>query len=128
MYTVTKIKWNQPHQKWSTFNLGPLYQQYLLDTYGITVQNGRVIWKHVLEVVIVPAGGAPGDTGLAGPEKKKKRRKKIKLIFIMGDLREEETKVVNEEASVKMIKDVQNLIEQQLQTKITLSDVQIIKG
>jgi hypothetical protein len=131
MLQATQIKWEQAHNLWNNYKLGDLYTQYLLETYGITVEaGGRVIWNHVLNVievnVIVPIG-AGDDSGIFGG-KKKKKKKHIKLIFIMGDLRKDEIKEVNELISVKAVTDIQNKIEEKLGTKISLSDVQIIKG
>jgi hypothetical protein len=130
MLQATQITWNQANNLWNDYKLGDLYTQYLLDTYGITVEaGGRVIWNHVLnviEVIIIPGGAGEDDS--TGGGKKKKTRKKIKLIFIMGDLYKEETKIFNEKVNVKVVSDIQNKIEEQLKTKISLSDVQIIKG
>ena len=132
MLQATQIKWNEAHNLWSDFKLGDLYTQYLFDTYGITVEaGGRVIWNHVLNVieveVIIPIGGAGDDFGYQG-SKKKKAKKKIKLIFIMGDVRIEQVKEKTELISPKIVSDIQNKIEEKLETKISLSDVQIIKG
>lgn len=132
MLQATQIKWNEAHNIWSDFKLGDLYTQYLFDTYGITVETGgRVIWNHVLRVieveVIIPIGGAGEDFGYQGA-KKKKAKKKIKLIFIMGDVRIEQVKEKTELISPKIVSDIQNKIEEKLETKISLSDVQIIKG
>ena len=132
MLQATQIKWNEAHNLWSDFKLGDLYTQYLFDTYGITVEaGGRVIWNHVLNVieveVIIPIGGAGDDIGYRGA-KKKKAKKKIKLIFIMGDVRIEQVKEKTELISPKIVSDIQNKIEEKLETKISLSDVQIIKG
>lgn len=132
MLQATQIKWSEAHNKWDDFKLGNLYTQYLFDTYGITVEaGGRVIWDHVLNVIQIgieiPISGAGPDMIPSG-RKKKKEKKKIKLIFIMGEIRKEETKDVNDIVSAKIVSDIQNKIEEQLQTKISLSDVQIIKG
>ena len=132
MLQATQIKWNEAHNRWDDFKLGDLYTQYLFDTYGITVESGgRVIWNHVLNVIeigiVVPIGGAGPDMAPSG-RKKKKEKKKIKLIFIMGEVRKEETKQVNNTISAKIVSDIQNKIEEQLQTKISLGDVQILKG
>jgi hypothetical protein len=132
MLQATQIKWSEAHNKWDNFKLGDLYTQYLFDTYGVTVEaGGRVIWDHVLNVIQIgieiPIGGAGLDM-LPSGLKKKKEKKKIKLIFIMGEVRKDETKQVNDTVSAKLVSDIQNKIEDQLQTKISLSDVQIIKG
>jgi hypothetical protein len=132
MLQATQIKWNEAHNLWSDFKLGDLYTQYLFDTYGITVEaGGRVIWNHVLRVIeveiTIPFGGAGDDFGYLAKEKKK-AKKKIKLIFIMGDVRKDETKEFNDTISAKIVSDIQNKIEEKLETKISLSDVQIIKG
>ena len=129
MLTATQITWDQAHNLWNDYKLGDLYTQYLLDTYGITVEaGGRVIWNHVLNVievtVVTPQGGAPGQIG----GKKKKVRKKIKLIFIMGDVHTEQTKEVKDIIAPQIVSDIQNKISEQLKTQISLSDVQIIKG
>lgn len=128
MYTVKQLKWNEIHSKWNDIKFPEPYQQYLQEVYGITIDNGRVLWGHVIEVTIQEAiqqGGAPSEVSGG---KKKKVRKKIKLIFIMGEIRSEETKEVKDLISPKIISDVQNKIEEQINTKISLKDVQIIKG
>lgn len=128
MYSVRQLKWNEVHEKWNDIKFPEPYQQYLQETFGLTIVNGRVLWGHVVEVtILVPQqGGGPTDDGIGGI--RKKRRKKIKLIFIMGDLRSEETKEVKDIVSPKIVSDIQNKIEEQIQTKISLKDVQIIKG
>jgi hypothetical protein len=128
MLTATQISWDQAHNKWDDYKLGDLYTQYLLDTYGITVEaGGRVIWNHVLnviEVVVTQGGGAPGQIG----GKKKVARKKIKLIFIMGDVHTEQTKEVKNIIAPQIVSDIRNKLSEQLKTQISLKDVQIIKG
>jgi len=132
MLVATQISWDKANYLWNDFSFGDLYTQYLLETYGITVEaTGREIWNHVLSIQIVVSPinilGAGDDTvGISG--RKKKSKKKIKLIFIMGDARKDEIKEVNDTVSAKLVSDIQNKIEEQLQTKISLSDVQIIKG
>lgn len=128
MLTATQITWDQAHNKWDDFKLGNLYTQYLQQTYGITVEaGGRVIWNHVLnviEVTVTQPGGTPGQIG----GKKKKARRKIKLIFIMGDVHTEQTKEVKDIIAPQIVSDIQNKISEQLKTQISLKDVQIIKG
>jgi len=131
MLQATQITWDQANNLWNDYKLGDLYTQYLLETYGITVDaGGHVIWNHVLnviEVTVIVPGGAGDDSGIFGA-KKKKKKKYIKLIFIMEELRKDEIKEVNELISVKAVTDIQNKIEEKLGTKISLTDVQIIKG
>jgi hypothetical protein len=130
MLTATQITWDQSHNLWNDFKLGNLYTQYLLDNYGITVEaGGRVIWNHVLNVieVTVQQGGAPLQDGVIGG-KTKVTQEKIKLIFIMGDVHNEQTKEIKHIIAPQIVSDIQNKISEQLQTKISLSDVQIIKG
>ena len=132
MYNVRELKWNEVHNKWNDIKFPEPYQQYLQDTFGLTVTNGRVLWGHVIEVTLVPAEGVVG--GAPYPEqptakKKKKDCKEIKLIFIMDDTEQKQTKLkCKNKVSVKLVSSIQNNIEEQLKTKITLSDVQIIKG
>ena len=130
MYSTRQLKWGEVHNKWNDIKFPEPYQQYLLDTFGLTVVDGRVLWGHVLEVTLVPSGGAVDETGgVFGDKKKKEQCKKIKLIFIMDDTKRDQTKLkCKDKVSIKAVKDVQNHIEEQLKTKITLSDVQIIKG
>jgi hypothetical protein len=126
MLTEQKITWGNAHYLWNDFKLGTEYQKYLFDVYGITVENGgRVIWNHVFNVVEVIIGGGGAPQGVIGG--KTKVRKKIKLIFIMGDIQNTQTKMPSE-LSPAVVSDIQNHIQEQFQTKITLSDVQIIKG
>jgi hypothetical protein len=128
MLTATQITWDQAHNLWDDYKLGDLYTKYLLDTYGITVEaGGRVIWDHVLnviEVTVTQGGGAAGQVG----GKKKKVRKKIKLIFIMGDIHTEQTKEVKDIIAPQIVSDIRNKLSEQLKTQISLKDVQIIKG
>jgi hypothetical protein len=131
MLQATQIPWDQAHNKWDDYKLGDLYTQYLLDTYGITVEaGGRVIWNHVLnviEVTISQGGGAPLQDGVIGGKTKIPRRK-IKLIFIMGDVHTEQTKEVKDMVSPQIVSDIRNKLSEQLKTQISLKDVQIIKG
>jgi hypothetical protein len=131
MLQATQITWDQAHNKWDDFKLGDLYTQYLLATYGITVEaGGRVIWDHVLnviEVIVTQPGGAPLQDGVIGGKNKLARRK-IKLIFIMGDVHTEQTKEVKDIISPQIVSDIRNKLSEQLQTQISLKDVQIIKG
>jgi hypothetical protein len=130
MLQATQITWDQAHNLWNDYKLGDLYTQYLLNTYGITVEaGGRVIWDHVLNVieVVVTQGGGPSYEGVIGG-KTKEAQKKIKLIFIMGDVHNEQTKEIKHVIAPRIVSDIQNKISEQLQTKISLSDVQIIKG
>jgi hypothetical protein len=128
MLTATQITWDQARNLWNDFKLGDLYTQYLLDTYGITVDaGGRVIWNHVvnvIEVIVTQGGGTSEQIG----NKKKETQKKIKLIFIMGDVHNEQTKEIKHIIAPQIVSDIQNKISEQLQTKISLNDVQIIKG
>ena len=130
MLQATQITWDQAHNLWNDYKLGDLYTQYLLDTYGITVESGgRVIWDHVLNVieVTINQGGAPLQDGVIGG-KNKVARKKIKLIFIMGDVHTEQTKEVKDIIAPQIVSDIQNKLSEQLKTQISLKDVQIIKG
>ena len=130
MLQATQITWDQAHNLWNDYKLGDLYTQYLLDTYGITVEaGGRVIWNHVLNVieVIISQGGAPLHDGVIGGKNKIARRK-IKLIFIMGDIHTEQTKEVKDIIAPQIVSDIQNKLSEQLKTQISLKDVQIIKG
>jgi lysozyme family protein len=130
MLQATQIKWGQAHNLWNDFKLGDLYTQYLFDTYDITVEaGGRVIWNHVLNIieVTISQGGAPLQDGVIGG-KTKVARKKIKLIFIMGDVQITQTKEVKDIIAPQIVSDIQNKISEQLKTQISLSDVQIIKG
>jgi len=130
MLIEQKITWGNAHYKWNDFKLGNEYQQYLLDVYGITVESsGRVIWNHVFNLVEVNIilGGA-GPEYIPSGVKKKSEKKKIKLIFIMGDVRNEISKDVKTIVPIKAVSDIQNKIEEITKTKISLSDVQIIKG
>jgi hypothetical protein len=130
MLQATQITWDQAHNLWNDYKLGDLYTQYLFDTYGITVEaGGRVIWNYVLNVieVTITPGGAPLQDGVIGG-KNKVARKKIKLIFIMGDVHTEQTKEIKDIIAPQIVSDIQNKLSEQLQTKISLSDVQIIKG
>ena len=129
MYSIKQLKWNEVHEKWNDIKFPEPYQQYLQETFGLTVTNGRVLWGHVVEVTLIPTGGPGGVWGGAPKGKKKIACKEIKLIFIMDDLREDQTKLkCKDKVSVKLVSDIQNHIEQQFETKIVLSDVQIIEG
>jgi hypothetical protein len=131
MLQATQIKWNEAHNLWNDYKLGDLYTQYLLATYGITVEaGGRVIWNHVLnviEVIVEQQGGAPLQDGVIGG-KNKVARKKIKLIFIMGDVHTEQTKELKDIIAPQIVSDIRNKLSEDLKTQISLSDVQIIKG
>ena len=128
MKSIKKIAWGDAHYLWSDFRLGDDYTQYLLDEYGVIVEvGGRVVWDKVftIEVVIEVTGGGGGGI-IDEPEKKDKR--KIKLIFICGDIDGVIEKEVNDNISTQLLSDIRNKIQESLKTQIVLSDVQIIKG
>jgi len=128
MKSIKKIAWGDTHYLWSDFRLGDDYTQYLLDEYGVIVEaGGRVVWDKVftIEVVIEVTGGGGGGI-IDEPEKKDKR--KIKLIFICGDIDGVIEKEVNDNISTQLLSDIRNKIQESLKTQIVLSDVQIIKG
>ena len=131
MLQATQIKWNEAHNLWNDYKLGDLYTQYLQQTYGITVEaGGRVIWNHVLnviEVIVEQQGGAPLQDGVI-KGKNKVARRKIKLIFIMGDVYTEQTKELKDIIAPQIVSDIRNKLSEDLKTQISLSDVQIIKG
>ena len=130
MLQATQITWDQANNLWDDYKLGDLYTQYLLDTYGIIVDaGGHVIWNHVLNVieVTITQGGAPLQDGVIGGKTKKARRK-IKLIFIMGDVQNTQTKEVKDIIAPQIVSDIRNKLSEQLKTQISLKDVQIIKG
>ena len=129
MYSVRELKWNEVHSKWNDIKFPAHYQHYLQDTFGLTVTDGRVLWSHVVEVTLVPTGQVGGKAPDEKKPKKKEACKEIKLIFIMDDTEREQTKLkCKNKVSIKLVGSVQNNIEEQLGTKISLSDVQIIKG
>ena len=130
MYNVRELKWNEVHNKWNDIKFPDPYQQYLQETFGLTITNGRVLWGHVVEVTLIPEPtGGPGGVWGGAPGKKKIACREIKLIFIMDDLRKDQMKLkCKDKISVKLVSDIQNHIEQQFETKIVLSDVQIIEG
>jgi hypothetical protein len=129
MKTIHKIPWQSAHYDWADFKLGEDYRQYLLEEYGITVTvGGRARWDKVftVEVIVTEVVGGGGGTP---EEEHKKEKRKIKLIFMCGELgKYEQTKEVNDTISLAAINDIRNKIEETLKTKISLSDVQIIKG
>ena len=132
MYSAKKLKWNEVHNQWNDIKFSEPYQQYLQDIFGLTVTNGRVLWGHVVEVTLIPEP-TQGVVGGKAPDEKPKNKKdqceEIKLIFIMDGTEHKQTKLkCKDKVSIKAVKDVQNHIEEQLKTKITLSDVQVIKG
>ena len=127
--TIHKIEWDKAHYLWSDFKLGSDYAQYLLDEYGITVEaTGRVRWDKVftVEVIIEQVGGGAGI--VYGQEEPKKKKRKIKLIFICGDNKGMIEKEVNDDISTQLLSDIRNKVEEITKTQIILSDVQIIKG
>ena len=129
MYLANQLKWDQVHYKWNDIKFDAAYQQYLLETYGITSIDGRVLWGYVIEVTVVPGPTVQLNGGPTEDYHRTKQRKKIKLIFIMEDLRKEEVKKpTDKKIKVRYLDNIKNHIEEQLDTKIILKDVQIIKG
>jgi hypothetical protein len=125
--TIHKIEWQDAHYLWSDFKLGSEYATYLLEEYGITVEvTGRVRWDKVFTVEVLVKGGGGRPYGIEEEPKKKKR--KIKLIFICGDNKGMIEKEVNDDISTQLLSDIRNKIQEITKTQIVLSDVQIIKG
>ena len=118
------INWDQADVKWDEFFGDDYYAAYLYEAFEIEIPPPfAILWDHaVILTVVFPSGY---DTSTQQGERKK-RKKKIKIIFMMDDL----TKVIEKEKNnlVKAeFKDkVENILTEKLGQKVVLENVQII--
>ena len=120
---VTDITWDKATANWDTFYADAYYAQYIQDQFNITVPPPYgILWDHALILTIqVDTGGKPGDDEFLH----KKRKKKIKLIFMMEDKQsvfEKDKKTVK----VEFKHNVENILTEKFGKKVILEDVQII--
>jgi hypothetical protein len=118
------INWDEADFTWDEFFGDDYYAAYLYEAFEIEIPPPfAILWDHaVILTVVFPSGY---DTSAQQGERKK-RKKKIKIIFMMDDL----TKVIEKEKNnlVKAeFKDkVENILTEKLGQKVVLENVQII--
>jgi hypothetical protein len=118
------INWDQADVKWDEFFGDNFYATYLYEAFNIEIPPPfAVLWDHAVILTIVFPSGYDYQTQQG---ERKKRKKKIKIIFMMDDL----TKVIEKEKNnlVKAeFKDkVENILTEKLGQKVVLENVQII--
>lgn len=121
---IIDITWDNATENWDTFYSDQFYSQYILENFGIFVPSppNAILWDHAIILILqIDTGGKPGDDEYLH----KKKKKKIKLIFIMENKEqvfEKETKKVK----VEFKHHVENVLTEKFGKQVILEDVQII--
>jgi hypothetical protein len=124
--SVTEINWDEANYNWDTFYADQYYASYIEAEFGIAVPGPPygVLWDHAISLTIAfPSGYDYQDQQLG---KKEKKRKKIKLIFMIDDLEKVFEKEKNTQVKVEFKQNVENILTEKFGQKIILEDVQII--
>jgi hypothetical protein len=125
--SVTKINWDEAKDTWGAFYGSEYYAKYLKAVYFIDVPGPpyKILWDHaIILTVVFPAQG--GGSYVDPQTGKKKRKKTIKILFIMDDLTKVFEKDKNDEISVEFRNQVENELTERFGQKVILEDVQII--
>ena len=125
LVSIEEINWDEANDTWDKVYADSYYATYLQDEYGIIVPPPyEVLWDHAITLQItISVGGKPGeDTYLH----KGKKKKKIKLIFMIDNLEKVFEKDKNDEVKVEFKNQVENQLSEQFGQKVILEDVQII--
>lgn len=133
MATVVRLKWNETHYLWNSFNLGEDYVKYLSSEYGLET-TGQCLWNHTTYVidVIIPQTPIPQSARAIGPglvvgPKQPDRRKKIRLVFKLGEETNTQTKYRAAGISIRAMHDIKMKIEEHAGIKVGLVDVKIVE-
>ena len=127
---VTDITWDQATDNWDSFYADQYYAQYILDEFGIEVPPPYgVLWDHAVELTIsFPDTGGAFNPVITWSKPGEKKKKKVKLIFIIDDLEKVFEKDKNNTIKVEFKDKVENILTEKFNQKVILEDVQIIHG
>lgn len=124
--SVTEINWDEANYNWDTFYADQYYASYIEAEFGIAIPGPPygVLWDHAIALTIAfPSGYDYQDQQLG---KKEKKKKKIKLIFMIDDLEKVFEKEKNTQVKVEFKQNVENILTEKFGQKVILEDVQII--
>jgi hypothetical protein len=122
---IEYVNWDEANYNWDTFYADDYYAQYIQAEFGIELPGPpyEVLWDHAVVLTIgFPSGFDYQDQQL-GREKKKK---KIKLIFMIDNMEKVFEKDKNNKVRVEFKNQVENQLSEQFGQKVILEDVQII--
>lgn len=123
---VIQINWDEagsPTNTWDNFHSDYYYVRYLDHEFNIVVESPptHILWDYaVLLTIAFPADSTLSSKG------KKKRKKTIKLIFMINDIEEIFEKEKNNQVKIDFKNKVENQLSEQLGQKVILENVQII--
>lgn len=118
--SITEINWDEANSTWDGFYSNPYYGGYIKTQFGIDLPTPPpVLWDHAVILTIAFPAGLEED-------RYKKRKKKIKLIFITDNLESIFEKEKNNEVKIEFKNQVENHLTEQFGQKVILKDVQII--
>jgi hypothetical protein len=122
---VEYVNWDEADYNWDTFYADDYYAQYIQAEFGIELPGPpyEVLWDQALVLTIGFPSGFDYQDQQTGSKKKKK---KIKLIFMIDNLEKVFEKEKQDQVKVEFKNQVENQLSEQFGQKVILEDVQII--
>ncbi len=123
---VELINWEQADVNWDSFYGDNAYASYLYEAFNLEIPSPfAVLWDHAVILTIA----FPSDYDYQDQQSgRKKRKKKIKLIFMIDDLTKVIEKEKNNQVKTEFKDKVENILTEKIGQKIILENVQIIHG
>jgi hypothetical protein len=123
---VELINWEQANVNWDSFYGDNAYASYLYEAFNLEIPPPfAVLWDHAVILTIA----FPSDYDYQDQQSgHKKRKKKIKLIFMIDDLTKVIEKEKNNQVKTEFKDKVENILTEKIGQKIILENVQIIHG
>jgi len=123
---VELINWEQADVNWDSFYGDNAYASYLYEAFNLEIPPPfAVLWDHAVILTIA----FPSDYDYQDQQSgRKKRKKKIKLIFMIDDLTKVIEKEKNNQVKTEFKDKVENILTEKIGQKIILENVQIIHG
>jgi hypothetical protein len=123
--TVEQVNWDEANVNWDTYYADEYYSKYLKSEFGVDIPGPpyEVLWDHAVLLTI----GFPSSFDHQDQQTgEKKKRKQIKLIFMIDNIEKVFEKDKNNQIKVEFKNQVENQLSEQFGQQVILEDVQII--
>lgn len=121
---VELVNWNEADVTWDQYFGDNVYVSYLYEAFNLEIPPPfAVLWNHAVILTVTFPSGYDYQDQQAG---RKKRKKKIKIIFMIDDLTKVIEKDKNLEVKAEFKDKVENILTEKIGQKVVLENVQII--
>jgi hypothetical protein len=124
--TVEQVNWDEANVNWDTYYADEYYSKYLKSEFGVDIPGPpyEVLWDHAVLLTI----GFPSSFDYQDQQTgEKKKRKQIKLIFMIDNIEKVFEKDKNNQIKVEFKNQVENQLSEQFGQQVILEDVKIIQ-